>query len=69
MPTIMDWVERITGFTLPEEMYFVDKLSADMEPLVVLSILASSFVLSIIAPLYPAFKAAGTNPARALAYE
>ncbi|PIE42241.1 MAG: lipoprotein-releasing system transmembrane subunit LolC [Gammaproteobacteria bacterium] len=69
VPNIMAFLESSFGFRLPAELYFISSLNPKIDLPVILLIAASSLVLSFLATLYPAYKAARLQPARALAYE
>lgn len=69
VPNIMSFLESAFGFRLPAELYFISSLKPKIDTSVVILIALSSLLLSFLATLYPAYKAAKTQPARALAYE
>ncbi len=69
VPNIMSFLESSFGFRLPAELYFISSLNPKIDTMVVIVIALSSLTLSFLATLYPAYKAAKTQPARALAYE
>lgn len=69
VPIIMSFLESSFGFRLPAELYFISSLNPKIDVGVVLLIAVCSLLLSFLATLYPAYKAAKTQPARALAYE
>jgi len=54
---------------LPTGVYPITELPSDMQKSDVIKISLLSFVISIIATLYPALRAAKTRPAEALSYE
>ena len=54
---------------LPTGVYPITELPADMRQSDVIKITLLSFIISIIATLYPALRAARTRPAEALSYE
>ena len=67
---IVGWVEKNTGFDLlPEDVYVLSDLSYDVSAADVMVICATAFLLSLLATLYPAWRAARTQPAEALRYE
>lgn len=69
VPNMMAFLESQFGFRLPAELYFISSLSPKIDPALVVLIAIASLALSFLATLYPAYKAATLQPARALAYE
>ncbi|MCK5284448.1 MAG: lipoprotein-releasing ABC transporter permease subunit [Alphaproteobacteria bacterium] len=68
--TIRNWLEGFTGTELfSEEIYFLSQLPAVIEWKEVGSVVLMAFVLSILATLYPAWRAARLDPVEALRYE
>ena len=66
----MHALERVFGFQLmPADIYYISDLPSDLQPKDVLQIVGLSFVLSVIATIYPAWRAARTHPVEALRYE
>jgi len=64
------WIESNTGFDLlPADVYFLSELPYDVYASDVIAVCATAFVLSLLATLYPAWRAAHTQPAEALRYE
>jgi lipoprotein-releasing system permease protein len=64
------WLESVSGANLfAAEIYFLSKLPAEVRYQDVINITSLSIFLSIAASLYPAFKAASIEPAKALKYE
>jgi lipoprotein-releasing system permease protein len=55
-------------FVAPD-VYFISDLPSDVESGDVVRICAVAFALAVLATIYPALRAAGTNPARALRHE
>jgi lipoprotein-releasing system permease protein len=67
---VMHFIENLFGFQLmPSDVYYISDLPSEMKLADVLRIGLVSFVFAIIATLYPAWRAARTQPAEALRYE
>ena len=67
---IKKFIERIADTTLfPAEIYYLAKLPAVVDVSEVLSVVAMALVLSFVASLYPAWRAASISPAEVLRYE
>lgn len=66
---VVPFIERFTGPVLNPEVYYIDKMPSDLQWPNVGRIALMSFVLSLLATLYPAWRASRTDPASALAYE
>jgi lipoprotein-releasing system permease protein len=67
---IADWIERSTGFDLlPADVYFLSELPYEVHLADLLAVCITAFLLSLLATLYPAWRAARTQPAEALRYE
>ena len=63
-------IEQIFGVTLiPKDVYFISKLPSDVRLGDVTSIACVSIVLSLLATLYPSWRASRVQPAEALRYE
>ncbi len=54
---------------LSKEVYYITEISADLQTADVLTIVGIAFGLSILATLYPAWRASRVEPAEALRYE
>ncbi|HEV2212102.1 MAG TPA: lipoprotein-releasing ABC transporter permease subunit [Gammaproteobacteria bacterium] len=67
---IMHFLQRVfhTEF-LPSSVYYISDLPADIYTSDVLKITIASFLLTVLSTLYPAWRAARTQPAEALRYE
>jgi lipoprotein-releasing system permease protein len=67
--TIRDFISRLTSTNLfPAELYFLSRLPADVNPTEVATILIMAMVLSLLATLYPSWRAAKLDPVEALRY-
>ncbi|HVF35794.1 MAG TPA: lipoprotein-releasing system transmembrane subunit LolC, partial [Candidatus Saccharimonadia bacterium] len=67
---VMRAIESTFGFQLmPADIYYISDLPSDVRPRQVLSIAGIAFVFAALATLYPAWRAARTQPAEALRYE
>ena len=67
---IKKFIEQIADTTLfPAEIYYLAKLPAVVDVSEVLSVVAMALVLSFVASLYPAWRAASISPAEVLRYE
>jgi lipoprotein-releasing system permease protein len=67
---IVSWVEQLfqTEF-LPADVYYISDITADVRPKEVFTYAVSAFAITILATIYPAWRAARTMPAEALHYE
>lgn len=54
---------------LSKDVYYITEISADLQTADIVSIVGIAFGLSVIATLYPAWRAARIHPAEALRYE
>ena len=68
--TLVPAIERFfqTQF-LPDDVYYIDVLPSELDYNDVIKVACLSLVLTLVATLYPAWRAARTEPAEALAYE
>ncbi len=68
--SIRRWLEGLTGTDLfAAEIYFLSKLPAVVDPLEVTLIVIMALALTLIATLYPSWRAARLDPVEALRYE
>ena len=70
VPTLAPALERLFGFQImPGDVYYVTAIPSVLNPRDVIVIAIAAFVLTSLATLYPALRAAKVNPALALRYE
>ena len=67
---ITDFVESLFGFKiLSSDVYYIDKLPSQVNPLDVFLIVLTAVLISLLATLYPSWRASKLDPAEALRYE
>jgi lipoprotein-releasing system permease protein len=67
---IAGFVENLFGFKiLSSDVYYIDKLPSQVNPLDVALIVITAVLISLIATLYPSWRASKLDPAEALRYE
>ena len=70
LDTIFPTIEKIAGFPLiPQDIYFISTLPSDPRASDVVPIAVISIVLSLVATLYPSWRASRVRPAEALRYD
>jgi lipoprotein-releasing system permease protein len=70
VPVIVPFLEQALGFQImPGDVYYVTRIPSELESADVWTIAVAAFVLTSLATLYPARRAAHINPAMALRYE
>ena len=68
--TIQGWVEAATGTSVfSPEIYYLTHLPARLNPAEVVQVMAMALGLSLLATLYPSWRAARTDPVEALRHE
>lgn len=67
---VVPFLERMLGFQfLAKDVYYISELPSDLHWADVGTISGVSFVLTVLATLYPSWRASRINPAEALRYE
>ncbi|MCK2094374.1 lipoprotein-releasing ABC transporter permease subunit [Thauera aromatica] len=70
LDVVIPALEALTGATLwNKEIYYINELPSQVLAADVVSIVSVSFVLTLLAALYPSWRASRVNPAEALRYE
>ena len=68
--SLVGWVERVSGqHIFSSDVYFINNLPSELQAGDVVLICSAGFILSFLATLYPAWRAAQIQPAHALRYE
>jgi lipoprotein-releasing system permease protein len=63
----LSWLLNTNLF--PGELYFLSRLPAKMEPSEIFGVVLMTLALSVLATLYPSWRAARLDPVQALRYE
>jgi lipoprotein-releasing system permease protein len=67
---ITAFIENLFGFKiLPSDVYYIDKFPSQVNPLDVILIVLTAVLISLLATLYPSWRASKLDPAEALRYE
>ena len=70
LDTIFPAIERIAGFPLiPKDIYFISSLPSEPRAGDIVPVALISIVLSLVATLYPSWRASRVKPAEALRYD
>lgn len=68
--TIVPFIEHVFGVQfLSKDIYYISELPSDLHHTDVITIAGLSFMISLLATLYPSWRASKTQPAEALRYE
>jgi len=68
--SIVPFIEHLLGVQfLSKDVYFISEVPSDLEQSDVFIVATFSFVVSLLATLYPSWRASKTQPAEALRYE
>lgn len=68
--TLRQWITSLSrGDVFSAEFYFLSQLPAEINPQETITVLAMALILSLLATLYPAWRAARLDPVQALRYE
>lgn len=68
--TIRQFLQMVSGRDLfSAEIYFLSQLPARVDPIEVMTVAGISLLLSFLATIYPAYRAAKFDPVEALRYE
>jgi lipoprotein-releasing system permease protein len=67
---ITDFVETLFGFKiLASDVYYIDKLPSQVNPFDVGLIVLTAILISLLATIYPSWRASRLDPAETLRYE
>ncbi|WP_144394325.1 lipoprotein-releasing ABC transporter permease subunit [Pleionea sediminis] len=70
LPDIVAWVEKQFGVSMvPGDVYFIGFLPSQLNTSDVTNITIAALLMSVLATVYPAWRASRTRPAEALKYE
>ncbi|MBI1175280.1 MAG: lipoprotein-releasing ABC transporter permease subunit [Sideroxydans sp.] len=68
--SIVPFIEHLFGVQfLSKDVYYINELPSDLHHTDVITVAGFSFLISLLATLYPSWRAAQTQPAEALRYE
>ena len=70
LDVVVPFIEHLFGVQfLAKDVYYISELPSDLRYQEVLAVTGISFAISLIATLYPSYRASQTQPAEALRYE
>jgi lipoprotein-releasing system permease protein len=70
LDVVVPFIEQLFGVHfLAKDVYYISELPSDLRYHEVMLVTGISFVISLLATLYPSYRASKTQPAEALRYE
>ena len=67
---LVAWIEGLFNIQfLSQEVYYISKIPSEPQLADIVTVALVSFVLTLLATLYPSYRASKVNPAEALRYE
>jgi lipoprotein-releasing system permease protein len=70
LDVVVPFIEHLFGVQfLAKDVYYISELPSDLRVEEVLTVTGLSFLISLLATLYPSYRASQTQPAEALRYE
>jgi len=70
LDVVVPFIEHLFGMQfLAKDVYYISELPSDLRYHEVMLVTGISFVISLLATLYPSYRASKTQPAEALRYE
>jgi lipoprotein-releasing system permease protein len=70
LPAIVDWIQDVFHVQfLSPDVYYISNVPSKLDPADVGWVALVTFLFSLLATLYPAWRASRTQPAQALRYE
>jgi lipoprotein-releasing system permease protein len=70
LDVVVPFIERLFGMHfLAKDVYYISELPSDLHYPEVALVASMSFLISLLATLYPSYRASKTQPAEALRYE
>ncbi len=70
LDVVVPFIEHLFGVQfLAKDVYYISELPSDLRPHEVMLVTGISFAISLLATLYPSYRASQTQPAEALRYE
>jgi lipoprotein-releasing system permease protein len=70
LDVVVPFIEHLLGVQfLAKDVYYINELPSDLRYHEVMLVTGISFLISLLATLYPSYRASQTQPAEALRYE